>query len=176
MTISRLIARPLLASIFVAGGVNALRNTDAHAEKAKPITDKVVPLARRAAPGLPIPTDARTLVRLNAGAQLLAAAALATGRAPRISATVLAASLVPTTAAGHAFWAETDPQVKAQQRLQFVKNTSILGGLLLAGVDTDGRPGLAWRARRAATDVRRETRRLARDARREARLARAQIS
>jgi len=176
MTISRLIARPLLASIFVAGGINALRNTDAHAEKAKPITDRIVPRARQAAPGLPIPTDARTLVRINAGAQLLAGAALATGRAPRISATVLAASLVPTTAAGHAFWAETDPQAKAQQRLQFIKNTSILGGLLLAGVDTEGRPGLAWRARRAASDVRRETRRLAKDARREARLARAQIS
>lgn len=176
MTLTRLIARPLLSSIFVAGGINALRNTDAHAEKAKPITDKVVPLARKAAPGAPIPTDARTLVRINAGAQILAAAALATGRAPRISAAVLAASLVPTTAAAHAFWAETDPQVKAQQRLQFIKNTSILGGLLLAGVDTDGQPGLVWRARRAATDVRRETRRLAKDARREAKLARAQIS
>lgn len=176
MTLSRLIARPLLASIFVAGGINALRNTDAHAEKAKPITDRFVPMARKAAPGAPIPSDARTLVRINAGAQILAAAALATGRAPRISATVLAASLVPTTVAGHAFWAETDPQAKAQQRLNFLKNTSILGGLLLAGVDTDGRPGLAWRARRAASDVRRETRRLAKDAGREARLARAQLS
>ena len=176
MTLSRVIARPFLASIFVAGGINALRNTDAHAEKAKPVTDRVVPFARKAAPGAPIPTDARTLVRINAGAQILAAAALATGRAPRLSATVLAASLVPTTVAGHAFWNETDPQAKAQQRLNFLKNTSILGGLLLAGVDTDGKPGLAWRARRAATDVRRETRRLAKDARHEARLARAQLS
>ncbi len=176
MTITRLIARPLLASIFVAGSVDALRNTDAHAEKAKPIADKVVPLARQAAPGVPIPTDPRTLVRIHAGAQLLAAAALATGRAPRISATILAASLVPTTAATHAFWAETDPQAKAQQRLHFLKNTSIFGGLLLAGVDTDGQPGLAWRARRAASDVRRESRRLAKDAGREARLAKAQIS
>ena len=176
MTISRLIARPLLASIFVAGGINALRNTDAHAERAKPVTDRFVPMAQKAAPGVPIPTDARTLVRINAGAQLLAAAALATGRAPRISATLLAASLVPTTVAGHAFWAETDPQAKAQQRLNFLKNTSILGGLLLAGVDTEGRPGRGWRARRAASDVRRETRRLAKDARHEARLAKAQLS
>ena len=176
MTISRLIARPLLASTFVAGSINALRNTDAHAAKAKPVTDRIVPLAQKAAPGAPIPSDAKTLVRINAGVQLLAAAALATGRAPRISATVLAASLVPTTVAGHAFWAETDPQAKAQQRLSFIKNTSILGGLLLAGVDTDGQPGLAWRARRAATDVRRETRRLAKDARHEARLAKAQLS
>ena len=176
MTITRLLARPMLASIFVVGGVNALRNTAGHAEKAKPVTDRVVPLAQKAAPGAPIPTDAATLVRINAGAQILAAAALATGRAPRLSATVLAASLVPTTFAGHRFWEETDPQAKTMQRLQFAKNTSVLGGLLLAGVDTDGKPGLAWRARRAAADVRREAKQVAKDARREAKLAKAQLT
>lgn len=165
MTITRLLARPMLATIFVVGGVNALRATEAHAAKAKKITDRIVPLAQRAAPGAPIPTDAATLVRINAGAQILAAAALATGRAPRLSATVLAASLVPTTVAGHRFWEESDPQARSMQRLQFAKNTSILGGLLLAGVDTEGKPGLAWRARHAAKDVRRE-----------ARLARAQLT
>ena len=165
MTITRLLARPMLATIFVVGGVNALRATEAHAAKAKKITDRIVPLAQRAAPGAPIPTDAATLVRINAGAQIFAAAALATGRAPRLSATVLAASLVPTTVAGHRFWEESDPQARSMQRLQFAKNTSILGGLLLAGVDTEGKPGLAWRARHAAKDVRRE-----------ARLARAQLT
>jgi len=176
MTITRLLARPMLATIFVAGGINAIRNTEAHAVRAKKVTDRVVPKVQQAAPGAPIPTDPQTLVRINAGAQILAAAALATGRAPRLSATVLAASLVPTTLAGHPFWEESDPQAKAAQRLQFMKNTSILGGLLLAGVDTDGRPGLAWRARRAAADVRREATQVAKDARREAKLARAQLT
>ena len=176
MTITRLLARPMLATIFVVGGVNALRATEAHAAKAKKVTDRIVPLAQRAAPGAPIPTDAATLVRINAGAQIVAAAALATGRAPRLSATVLAASLVPTTLAGHRFWEESDPQAKSMQRLQFAKNTSILGGLLLAGVDTEGKPGLAWRARRAAKDVRREAHQVAKDARREAGLARAQLT
>ena len=166
----------MLATIFVAGGVNALRNTEGHAAKAKKVTDKVVPAAQKAAPQVPIPTDPATLVRINAGAQILAAAALATGRAPRLSASVLAASLVPTTLAGHAFWNETDPQAKNAQRLQFYKNTSVLGGLLLAAVDTEGRPGLAWRARRAAADVRREARYVAKEARREAKLARAQLT
>jgi uncharacterized membrane protein YphA (DoxX/SURF4 family) len=176
MTITRLLARPMLASIFVAGGVHALRNTEMHAARAKKVSDRMVPLAQRAAPRAPIPQDPATLVRLNAGVQLLAAAALATGRAPRLSATVLAASLVPTTLAEHAFWDETDPTAKAAQRLQFTKNTAVLGGLLLAGVDTEGKPGLAWRARRAAADVRREARQVAKDARREAKLARAQLS
>lgn len=176
MTITRLLARPMLASIFVAGGIHALRNTEAHAVKAKLVTDRVVPLVQQAAPGAPIPTDAATLVRVNAVAQILAAAAFATGRAPRLSAAVLAASLVPTTLAEHPFWNESDPEAKAAQRVQFIKNTSVLGGLLIAGVDTEGKPGLAWRARRAAADVRREARQVAKDARREAKLAKAQLT
>lgn len=176
MTITRLLARPMLASIFVAGGIHALRNTEAHAVRAKRVTDRVVPRVQQAAPGAPIPTDAATLVRINAVAQILAAAAFATGRAPRLSAAVLAASLVPTTLAEHPFWDESDPQAKAAQRQQFIKNTSVLGGLLLAGVDTEGKPGLAWRARRAAADVRREARQVAKDARREAKLAKAQLT
>lgn len=176
MTITRLLARPMLATIFVAGGVNALRNTEGHTAGAKRVADRVVPAAQQAVPKVPIPTDPATLVRINAGAQILAAAALATGRAPRLSATVLAASLVPTTLAGHAFWDEADADAKAAQKLQFFKNTSIMGGLLLAAVDTEGRPGLAWRARRAAADVRREARQVAKDARREAKLAKAQLT
>ena len=84
---------------------------------------------------------------------------------------MLAASLVPTTVAGHQFWNETDPAAKANQKIHFFKNLSMLGGLLLAAVDTEGRPGVAWRARRAATDVRRQAKHLGREAKLEARLA-----
>jgi uncharacterized membrane protein YphA (DoxX/SURF4 family) len=175
MTVTRLLARPMLASMFVVGGLNALKNADALATRAQPVADKVVPLVQRLAPQVPIPTNTTSLVRLNAGVQVLAGAALATGHAPRLASTLLAATLVPSTAAGHRFWEETDPAVKANQRVHFFKNVSMFGGLLLAGVDTDGKPGVAWRARRAATDVRREARHLAKDARREAKLARAQL-
>jgi putative oxidoreductase len=101
---------------------------------------------------------------------------LATGRFPRLSALALAATLVPTTYAGHAFWEEKDPSAKSMQRIQFFKNISMMGGLLLAGVDTEGKPGVAWRARHAAKDVRREARQLAKQARMEARLAKAQLT
>ena len=60
MTITRLLARPMLATIFVAGGINALRNTEGHAAKAKKLTDKVVPVAQQAVPKAPIPTDPAT--------------------------------------------------------------------------------------------------------------------
>ena len=171
MTATRLIARPLLASTFVLGGVNALKNAPALATTAKPVVDRIRPLLEKAAPQVKIPDDTVTLVRINAVAQILAAAALARGRAPRISSTVLAASLVPTTVAGHQFWNESDPETKAQQRIHFFKNLSMLGGLLLASVDTEGRPGVAWRAKHAATGARRQARHLGREAKLEAKLA-----
>jgi putative oxidoreductase len=158
MTVTRLIARPMLASMFVVGSINALKNAKGHAEKAAPVTERLVPLLQRVAPGLPIPTDPVTQVRLNAAVQLGAAVALATGRLPRISAAILAGSLVPTTFAGHSYWNESDPTAKAAQRIQFFKNVSMLGGLMIAAADTAGQPGLAWRARHAAHDVRREAR------------------
>ncbi len=174
MTIVRLAARPLLASMFVMGGLDALRNAGKKADAAEPVTDRLVPLLRKAIPQLP--EDPATLVRINGAAQLGAALMLATGRLPRTSATVLAATLVPTTAAGHRFWEEKDPQRKATQRIQFFKNASMLGGLLLAAVDTEGKPGVAWRARRAASDVRREAKQLAKDARHQTSLVRAQLT
>ena len=174
MTIVRLAARPLLASMFLVGGLDAIRNAGKKVDVAGPVTDRLAPLLRKAIPQLP--EDPKSLVRINGATQVAAALMLATGRMPRISSAVLAATLVPTTAAGHRFWEETDPQKKAMQRVQFFKNASMLGGLLLAAVDTEGKPGVAWRARRAATDVRREARQLAKDARHQTRLARAQLS
>lgn len=173
MTVSRLIARPMLASIFLVGAVNALKNTSVPAAKAAPVTDRLVPLAKRV--GVPLPEDPETLVKLNAGVQLGAGLALATGRAPRISAAVLAASLLPTTAAGHRFWEVQDPAQRTQQKLHFFKNLSVVGGLVIAAGDTDGKPGVAWRARHAAKDARRQARHLAGSARQEAKLAKARV-
>jgi len=174
MSLSRMVARPMLASIFVVGATNALKNADQSAIKAKPVADRLVPLVRRAVPQFP--DDPATLVKINAGVQIGGALALATGRAPRLSAALLAASLVPTTAAGHRFWEVDDPERRATQKMHFFKNVSLVGGLIIAAGDTEGRPGVAWRARRAAKDARREARHLARSARREAKLAKAQLT
>lgn len=171
MTLIRLVARPMLASMFVVGGVNALRNTEQSAERARPVADRLTDAAKKVAPTLPIPEDTKNLVRINAGAQILAGLALATGRAPRFASTVLAASMVPTTAAGHRFWEESDPTARANQRTHFVKNASILGGLLIASVDTEGKPGVAWRAKHAVGTAKREAKHLRKEAKAQARLA-----
>ena len=176
MSLSRLIARPMLSSIFLVGGANSLRNAPALAAKAQPVTDKVLPLAHKVVPQLPIPDDPALLVRINGATQIAAGLALATGRAPRLSAAILGATLIPTTAAGHRFWAVDDKAERKQQQLHFFKNVSLLGALVIAAGDTEGKPGVAWRARRAAKDARREARHLTAAARREAKLAKAQLT
>ncbi len=174
MSLSRTLARPMIAAMFVTGGVHALRNTDEFAKRAKPAADKLVPQAKKAVPQ--IPDDTATLVRINAGVQIVAAASLATGRLPRLSAAALAGSLVPTTLASHSFWEISDPEEKDKQKLHFFKNLAILGGLVIAAGDTDGRPGVAYRTRSAARAGRREASQLSRSARREAKLAKANLS
>ncbi len=173
MSLSRLVARPMLASIFVVGGVNALRNTPKMAAKAKPVTDRLAPLVQRA---VPLPEDPATLVRVNSAVQIAGALTLATGRAPRLSAAVLAVTLLPTTAAAHRFWEIDDEAQRSTQKMHFFKNVSLVGGLIIAAGDTDGKPGVAWRARRAVKDTRREARHLGKAARREAKLAKAQLT
>jgi putative oxidoreductase len=69
---------------------------------------------------------------------------------------VLGASLLPSTAAHHRFWEASDPAERKAQLVHFAKNASLAGGLLIAALDTAGKPGLAWRASHAAHDARRE--------------------
>jgi putative oxidoreductase len=175
MTVSRVIARPLIASTFFVGAVSALKDAPELAKKASGLVEVVTPLVKRVAPTAPLPEDPVTLVRVNAAIQLVAASALATGRAPRLASATLAASLVPTTLAGHRFWEQADPEQRKNQKIHFFKNVSMVGSLVLASFDTDGKPNVRWRARHAAQDVRREARHLTRRARQEAKLAAARV-
>jgi uncharacterized membrane protein YphA (DoxX/SURF4 family) len=142
----------MLAAIFISGGINALRSPEGHVQAARPVLDAVSPAVDKAVEVAPIderPSD-ETLVKIDAGVKIAAGTMLALGKAPRLASTALAASLIPTTLAGHRFWEETDPQVRAQQQVHFFKNVSLLGGLMIASADTAGKPSLGWRGRRAA--------------------------
>jgi putative oxidoreductase len=164
MTLIRRLARPMLASTFVFGGIQALRNTPALAEASKPVNDEIRDLADKVAPQVNVPTDDKTLVRINAGVHIVAGLGLATGRAPRLCALALAGTVVPTTIAGHPFWEEKDKAARTQQMTHFFKNVSMLGGLVLAGIDTEGRPGVAWRTQNAFGSAKREAKHLRREA------------
>ncbi|MCL8024831.1 DoxX family membrane protein [Nocardioides bruguierae] len=169
MSLSRAIARPLLAAAFVTGAAGALKNSSALAEKAEPVTEKLVPLVRRAVPQFP--SDPTLLVRVNAGVQLAAALGLATGKAPRCSAAVLAATMVPTTWAGYPFWKADSPAAKKEAQMGFTKNVSLVGGLIIAAGDTDGAPGVAWRTKKAASDASKGAKSAAKSAKREVKSA-----
>jgi putative oxidoreductase len=151
MTVLRALARPMMASIFVVQGFDTLRHPEKVAPRAEPV---VRPLAERFPAAVPAKTE--DAVRLNGAVQMAAGTLLALGRFPRLSALVLAATLVPTTAAGHRFWEAEDDADQAQQRVHFLKNLSMFGGLLIAAADTSGQPSLAWRTRHGARTARRE--------------------
>jgi uncharacterized membrane protein YphA (DoxX/SURF4 family) len=159
MAVLRALARPMLASIFIIQGYDIMRNPGVVAKKAEPV---VRPIASRISI---VPDDTEQAVRLNAAVQFGGGTLLAIGWLPRLSALAIAATLVPTTAAGHRFWDADSPEERAMQRIQFMKNLAMFGGLLIAAGDTAGRPSLAWRSRHAVKGARREVSRTAKAAR-----------
>src|SRR5262249_26095189 len=149
MSVLRDAARPMLASIFIIQGFDPTLHPERVAPRAEPV---VAPLAELV-PGVTTTEDA---VRFNGAVQFTAGSLLARGIFPRLSAAAIAVTLVPTTAAGHRFWEVEDEKERAQQRIHFLKNLAIFGGLLIAAGDTAGRPSLAWRSRHAVRTARRD--------------------
>ena len=117
------LGRACLAAIFVHGGVRA----------AWAPGDRTARAAR-----LGFPEDPR-LVRANGVAMAVGGAALALGILPRLAATGLIVSLVPTTVAGHPFWLDENPMARTQNVTQVLKNLGLAGGLLLVATDRSRR-------------------------------------
>ncbi|MCW2665336.1 MAG: DoxX family protein [Frankiales bacterium] len=120
-----MLARPMLASIFITTGISALKDPSYVAQSAKDA-------------GLSEPDK---LATLHGASNVVGGLALATGRFPRLAALGLAANLIPTTLIGHAFWSAPADQ-KPMQQINFFKNVGLLGGLLIAFADTGGRESL----------------------------------
>lgn len=118
------VGRAALGWVFIQAGAGVLRNPEPPATKAEP----VLAMTRSAVP-IALPDDV-ALVRINAATQVAAGAALALGVAPRVSAAALIGSLIPTTLGGHRFWEFEAGEQRNTQRNHFLKNISIVGGLL----------------------------------------------
>ena len=144
----RRIARPLLASTFVYGGIDTLRHPESRVAGARPVVEAVTEQADKQLP-VQVPRDVEQWVKIDAAVKVAAGTLFSLGRLPRLSALVLAAGTVPTTLAGHRFW-EAEGAAKQGQIIHFLKNLGLIGGLLLAAVDTEGKPSVGYRARRAA--------------------------
>jgi uncharacterized membrane protein YphA (DoxX/SURF4 family) len=144
----RRIARPLLSVTFIGQGVDSLRNPSSAAEAAAPAVGGLQALPDPI--GSSIPSDPRTFAQINAAVQIGGGLLLATGKMPRVASAALALTVLPANLGAHMFWNETDKQLKAQKRREFLSDLSLLGGLMIASADTAGRPSLGWRGRRAA--------------------------
>ena len=156
----------MLAAVFVTSGLDALLHPRERAKVAAPLVKKL------SESPLNLPDDPEMLVRANGATMMAAGAMLGMGTFPRVAAVALAGALVPTTCTAHAFWTVKDPAARSQQRVHFLKNVGLLGGVLLAAVDTAGQPGLAYRARRAGSETRRQAALAKREARHAAKAAR----
>lgn len=118
------LARCLLASVFVTGGINQLKSPEALAKSGERAKEEFGLSAA--------PLDGTELVMLNGAGMVAAGTTLALGILPRTSALALAGLLVPTTMVGHPYWRFSDNKGKYMaHRSGFYSNAAVLGGLLL---------------------------------------------
>jgi uncharacterized membrane protein YphA (DoxX/SURF4 family) len=122
----RRVARPLIAAVSIANGVETLINPKPKIEATTPLlakTQEIVPTP---------PVSPAVLVQASAAMKITAGLMMALGWAPQIAAAVLAADLIPSTVAEHPFWAPGPPDVRRAHQQHFLANCGLLGGLLLA--------------------------------------------
>jgi len=85
--------------------------------------------ARKA--GLPFP---EAMTKTAAGTMIVGAAAVGTSVAPVLGGTLLAGSLIGTTAIVHPFWRDQDTTIRSVHRNAFMANCGLLGGILVTTV------------------------------------------
>jgi putative oxidoreductase len=143
----RRLARPLIAAVSIANGVETLINP-------KPKIEAATPLLAKAQEVLPPTVSPALVVQAGAAVKIAAGLMLVLGRAPRIAATVLAADLIPSTVAEHPFWAPGAPDTRKAHQQHFLANCGLLGGLLLTMTTPAGKRSKKRARRRARKKAR----------------------
>lgn len=166
MTIVRSLARPLLAAGFVAAGVERLRNAETTGEQLAPTLRR---LGKRMPSAAGLADNPAAVARVLGATQLGAAGLLGLGKLSRLAGVVLAATTGINTFVEYRNADATTAEGRRDRRTQLLKNLSLIGGVLLAAVDTNGRPGLAWRAEHLVSDTGRSVRAIGKDAGRRSR-------
>lgn len=126
----RISARLLTGYTYGTLGMDAFREPGGRVASSGPTLAKI----RGVVPVLP--KDDELLVKANGLTQSVAGGLLALGVKPRLMALTIAATLIPTTIAGHGFWRMEDGPARTGQRVQFRKNAAMLGGLLFCVLDS----------------------------------------
>lgn len=136
----RALARPLLASTFVVDGVDALRHADEQHERAKPFQSLAGMIGVKG-----VPTDAATINRLVGSVQVAAGVMLAIGKAPRAAAVTLAVVTLPTVLTKKPVGSQDVASGSGEQRAALLRAAALIGGLIFAAEDRQGKPSLGWR-------------------------------
>lgn len=177
MNLLRVAARTMLAGYFVVNGVKALKDPALYATDQERFASTVVPLAAKVAPAevaTALPQDPETLARINGGLQVAGGLSMITGKGRRLGAGLIAASMIPQVMGFSA--KGLTPEEKALARNELLKNIALLGGSLIAAGDTEGRPGLAWRAQDSAAKLSRNVDHTRKSLSKDAALTKAQLA
>lgn len=128
----RAIARPLLASWFIYGGIESVLEPERRALRASPVVAPV--LVEAGLEDIKV-TD---MVKVHGVATIAAASVLALSRAPKTAGVALAGLAAVTAVAGRPFWRIEDEQERLQERERFMVNVSLLGATVLAATSGHG--------------------------------------
>jgi uncharacterized membrane protein YphA (DoxX/SURF4 family) len=168
----RNLARALIGAVYVQQGIEILRHPHDPADAAKPA------VARLAA-STPLPDDPVVVVRASGIAMAAGGLGLATNTAPRLSAALLSVVTALLTFARHPVGTLRLSTLRGPEGTRLLTDLGMLGAVILAALDTEGRPGLTYRAQkgseRAARGARRRARSARRSARREARIVKLEL-
>ncbi|WP_106507998.1 DoxX family membrane protein [Brachybacterium timonense] len=142
MALIRRIARPLLAAPFILEGVRTAltpeRDIDVFPEAFEAVDSAIT---KTSAPSF---VDARTIVRASGAVAAGAGLLYATNRAPRLAAVTLLCTTTVGWAGRKRVW-ELSGEERTAEIQSILTDAGLLGGLLLAAVDHDGRPSMGYR-------------------------------
>lgn len=146
MSLLRFAGRVLYSAFFVADGYQLLTKPDQHADELGPTVDRVVPAMQSVLPpdaADRVPEDLKTWTRLLGIAQIVGGLAYATGLARRPGAALLTVATLPRVVAAGGNRGTAD----------LLSSVALLGAGIVATQDTNGKPGLRWRARQSRAAI-----------------------
>ncbi|MCL1906854.1 MAG: DoxX family membrane protein [Propionibacteriaceae bacterium] len=138
MRLFRFLSRSLLAGFFIVDGLKAIRDPEPLLDDATPLVDKVSDVSEKYLPDeltrfLPETTEG--FVRSHGFIQIIAALMMATGLFGRLGAAILACTYAPKVVASSR---------SLPPNLDSWRDLALLGGVLVAASDTQGKARTAW--------------------------------
>ena len=124
MSISSFVARPLIAGMFVYGGLDAVRNPHGKVPRAEKVAPDVADLVG-------IDADTEQLVQFNGAVQVVAGITLALGIFPRVCRARPRRLARADDARRSPVLGGARRRGEDQQTIQFLKNAAMMGGLVL---------------------------------------------